>query len=102
MELSEGMSYIIWDITSSSTARRPLAPIPRSMDLSATASRAPGVKTSFTISYSSSFWYCLTRAFLGSVRIFTKSSRLSGDREVITGRRPTSSGIMPNFSRSWG
>ena len=32
------MSYMIWDITSSSTARRPLAPIPRSMDLSATAS----------------------------------------------------------------
>ena len=52
---SEGMSYMTWVMTPSSTARSPLAPMPRSTDLSATASRAPGVKTSFTSSYSSSF-----------------------------------------------
>ena len=74
----------------------------RSMALSATASSASGVNSRSTSSYSISFLYCFTRAFLGSVRIFTKSSRVRLLREAITGRRPTSSGMMPNFSRSWG
>ncbi len=41
-------------------------------------------------------------AFLGSVRICMRESSSSARRELMIGRRPTSSGMMPNFTRSWG
>ena len=99
---SEGTSYIIRVMTSSRMARRPRAPMPRSTARPATASRASGVNSRSTSSYSINFRYCFTREFLGSVRICTICSRPRDRSVVITGRRPTSSGMMPNFSRSWG
>ena len=49
-----------------------------------------------------SFWYCLTSAFFGSVRICTSASSVSSPSVATTGRRPTSSGIRPNLIRSSG
>ena len=83
-------------------ARRPRAPVPRTIAWSATASIASAVNSSSTPSSSKSFWYCLTSALRGSVRIWTSASRLSLSTVAITGSRPTNSGIRPNFSRSSG
>ena len=55
-------------------ARRPRAPVPRSMALSAMAAMASSVNSSSTPSSSKSFWYCLTSALRGSVRIWTSAS----------------------------
>ena len=63
---------------------------------------APSVNLSFTPSISNSFWYCLTSAFLGSVRMRTSASSSSSSSVATTGRRPMNSGIMPNLSRSSG
>jgi hypothetical protein len=46
--------------------------------------------------------YCLTSAFLGSVRIWTSASSVSSAKAATTGMRPTSSGIRPNLIRSSG
>ena len=43
-----------------------------------------------------------TKAFFGSVRIRTRSSRSRASRAVRTGIRPTSSGMMPNLRMSCG
>ena len=83
-------------------ARRPRAPVPRRLAWSATASRASGVNSRSTPSSSKSRLYCLTRALRGSVRIWMSASRSRLCTLVMTGRRPTNSGIMPNFSRSSG
>ncbi|CUO13722.1 Uncharacterised protein [Flavonifractor plautii] len=70
------------------------------MARSAAASSAWVSKSSSTMSYSNSFWYCFTRAFFGSVRMRTSCPLSRAFRVVITGRRPTSSGMIPNLSRS--
>ncbi len=44
--------------------------------------------------------YCLTRAFFGSVMIWTRALTSSGMSGLMTGSRPMNSGIMPNSSRS--
>ena len=54
-------------------ARRPRAPVPRSSAWSATASMASSVNSSSTPSISNIFWYCLTSALRGSVRIWTRA-----------------------------
>ena len=83
-------------------ARRPRAPVPRSMALSAMAAMAPSVNSSSTPSSSKSFWYCLTSALRGSVRIWTSASWSSLFTLAISGRRPMNSGIRPNLVRSSG
>ena len=45
---------------------------------------------------------CFTIAFFGSVRIRIRSSLSRSSRDTVTGTRPTSSGISPNFTRSCG
>ena len=47
----------------------PRAPVPRCSAFLAIAVRAGGSKTSCTSSSAKNFWYCLTNAFFGSVRI---------------------------------
>jgi len=47
----------------------PRAPVPRSSAFLAIAVSAAGSKTSWTSSSAKNFWYCLTKAFFGSVRI---------------------------------
>jgi hypothetical protein len=56
------------------TARRARAPVLRAMALWAIACRASSVKVSLAPSNWKSCWYCLTSAFLGSVRICTRAS----------------------------
>ena len=64
MELSNASSMIDFN------AR---APVPRSSASSAMASSDPFWKTSSTLSSEKNFWYCLTSAFFGSVRMRTMS-----------------------------
>ena len=66
---SEGISYITSSSTSSIVVRRPRAPVLRSSACLAVASSASSVKISSTLSRAKNFWYCLTTAFFGSVRI---------------------------------
>ena len=68
----------------------------------AIAASADGRISSSTPSIVNSFWYCLTSAFFGSVRICTSASSVSSPSVATTGRRPTSSGIRPNLIRSSG
>ena len=93
---SEGTSYISCVNIPSITARRPRAPMFRSMALSAMASSASGANSRSTSSYSSSFLYCFTRAFSAPAKSGTRSPRCSALRGQ-SNRRPTSSGIRPNF-----
>src|SRR5947208_2462887 len=88
--------------TSSMMARRPRAPVWRRMAWSAMASRASRSKSSSTPSSSNRRWYCFTRALRGSTRIWSRASRSRLWTEVMTGRRPMNSGIMPNLTRSSG
>ena len=83
-------------------ALNPLAPIFLFNALFAISVSASWVNSNFTPSNLHNFWYCLTIAFLGLVKIFIKvcSSKLS--RVVITGNLPTNSGIIPCFIRSSG
>ena len=83
-------------------ARSPRAPVPRSMALSAMAAMASSVNSSSTPSSSKSFWYCLTSALRGSVRIWTSASWSSLLTLAISGSRPMNSGIRPNLVRSSG
>ena len=46
--------------------------------------------------------YCLTSAFFGSTRMRTRSSSDSSFSDVMTGMRPTNSGIMPYLFKSSG
>ena len=98
----EGMSNITSHITSSITARRPRAPVPRSSALRAIARTAAGSKVSPTPSIPRIFRYCLMIAFFGSARIRTSASSSRLSSVTTTGRRPTSSGIRPKRSRSSG
>src|SRR5258705_264592 len=70
---SEGSSYITSSMTSSSTARRPRAPVPRFIASRAIAATASSVNLSRTFSSSKYFWYCLRIAFFGSRRMRTSA-----------------------------
>ena len=67
-------------------ARSPRAPVPRSSALSAMEAMASSVNSSSTPSSSKSFWYCLTRALRGSVRIWTRASLSSLLTLAISGQ----------------
>ena len=84
------------------SARRPRAPVLRASAVFASAFSAAGSNESSTPSIASSFWYCLTSEFFGSVRIRTRSSSERSFIVVMTGRRPVNSGMRPNFTRSSG
>ena len=64
---------------------------------SAMASKAPDSNSKATSSKLRRRWYCLTSAFLGSVRICTKSSLVKRSSAATIGKRPMNSGIKPNF-----
>src|SRR5690606_17671791 len=98
----EGTSNITGCSASSRIARRPRAPVSRSVARSALAPSALRAKSSSTPSSANIFCYCLTSALRGSVRIVMSASRSRSETLVMTGRRPMTSGIRPNFSRSSG
>ena len=68
----------------------------------ATDFSASSVKVRRTSSISNSFWYCLTSAFLGSIRICTSAFSSRSVKVATTGSRPTNSGIRPNFKQIVG
>ena len=86
----------------SSIERKPRAPVLRASAFFAMALSACGLASSSTPSMLNSFWYCLIRAFLGSVRICMSAFSSSSSRVATTGKRPTNSGIRPNLMRSSG
>src|SRR5687768_989881 len=97
-----GRRYIKSSMISSHTARSARAPVSRFSARSAMASSAPGVNSTSLPSMRKNFWYCLTIAFFGLVRIDTSVSVSSGSSVAHSGRRPTNSGIIPNSTRSSG
>jgi hypothetical protein len=97
-----GTSYMMSSIAFSRMARRPRAPALFFMAARAMATSAPSVNLRVTPSISSSFLYCFTSALRGRVRMSTSAGWSSSSRLVMTGRRPTNSGIIPNLSRSSG
>ena len=99
---SLGKSYMVCCNTFSQMARRPRAPVFCSTALWAMAWSDSAVKVSLQPSISNMRWYCLTRAFLGCVRIGMRSSSDRPRVWVMTGTRPTNSGIMPNLCKSSG
>jgi hypothetical protein len=69
------------------------------------AESASSASVRSALSISNRRWYCLTKAFLGSVRIFLRTDSSRSSSVATTGRRPTNSGISPHFSRPlslWG
>ena len=76
---------------------RALAPVPSSKAFFAISLIALSENIRWILSLLNSLSYSLVIAFFGKVRIFSKSSKVSGSSLVITGRRPRISGIMPNF-----
>ena len=64
-----GSLYIRSSMISSHTARRARAPVSRFRARSAISCRAPGVNSRSLPSMRKNFWYCLTSAFFGSVRM---------------------------------
>src|SRR5262245_21351763 len=98
----EGSSYIVLSRTSSMIARRPRAPVARRIAWSAIALNESSVNSSSTPSNSKNLRYCLTSAFFGLVRMSTNASLSRLWTLVMTGRRPTNSGISPYLRRSSG
>src|SRR5438552_1099666 len=97
-----GNWYIKSSIKSSRIIRKPRAPSFLSMACFATARKALSVNRNVTCSNSNSRWYWRTSAFLGLVRMATRLFRSRSVNALITGRRPTNSGINPNWMRSQG
>jgi hypothetical protein len=95
-----GTSNIASPNTSSNTPRSPLAPPPRFNPTSATALKAPLVNCSSLPYRSKISVYCLTSAFLGSRRIWIRSSFDNGCRVDRIGSRPRNSGIKPYCCKS--
>mmetsp|Transcript_42319 Transcript_42319/g.99336 ORF Transcript_42319/g.99336 Transcript_42319/m.99336 type:complete len:220 (-) Transcript_42319:6516-7175(-) len=99
---SAGRSNMVSIRACSMMERKPRAPVLRARALRAMAASAGLRISSSTPSISNSCWYCLTSAFLGSVRIWTSASSVNSPRVATTGRRPTSSGMRPNLMMSSG
>src|SRR4029453_17697827 len=98
----EGSSYIVLSRTSSMIARSPRAPVARRIAWSAIASSEPSVNSSSTPSNSKNLWYWRTSAFFGLVRMSTSAGLSRLWTLVMTGSRPTNSGINPYLRRSSG
>src|SRR3990172_1852013 len=69
--------------------------------ISAIASIASGANLSATRSVFRSSTYCVIRAFWGSVRMRTKSSRVRGSSSTRIGNRPCSSGMRSAGLATW-
>ena len=80
--------------------RSPRAPVLSSLALRAMEYSASFSNSSSTPSSLNRCLYWVMAEFLGSVSTLTISSSLRSDRAVMTGRRPMSSGMMPNLIRS--
>ncbi len=98
----EGISYIISNMISSKMLLSPLAPVFLSMAFFAIPNNAPSSNSSSTPSIANNSLYCFTRAFFGSVNIFTKDSSSNSSKVTMTGSLPTNSGISPYLRRSSG
>ena len=98
--LRSGKLNIVSRSIFSSIVLNPLAPVFLSNAFLAIDESASLVNSSFTFSKPKSFWYCLTKAFFGLVRISINASLLRSSSVAITGNLPTNSGIRPNFKRS--
>ena len=92
------MSLIISSIIDLS----PLAPVFLSIALSTISSNALSSNSSSTSSIWNSFLYCFTNAFFGFVTISINAFLSNSSSVAIIGKRPTNSGINPNFSKSCG
>ena len=86
--------------TFSKMLRSPRAPVFVLFAIFAIRRNASSSNVKSTPSIYSILRYCLIIEFCGSVRIRTKSSSDNGFVCVITGKRPISSGISPNFFKS--
>ena len=82
--------------------RSPRAPVLRSIAFLAMAPSASSVTVRSIPSISNSCRYCLSSAFLGSVRMSLSEASSRSSSVATTGRRPTNSGIRPYLSRSSG
>src|SRR5256885_66448 len=69
--------------------------------ISAIASTGSGANRRVTCSVFRSSTYCVIRAFRGSVRMRTKSSRVKGSSSTRIGKRPWSSGIRSDGLAMW-
>ena len=98
----EGASNIVSSSSFSTMERRPRAPVFCVKARSAIASIASGVKSRSKSSKAKDARNCFIIAFFGSVRMRTKSSFVSSLRATLIGKRPISSGIRPNFTKSSG
>ena len=99
---NDGRSYITSISDPSKIERNPRAPVLRAMAFLAIAANAPGRTSNSDPSIPSKAWYCLTKAFLGSVRICTNAVSSNWVKVANTGKRPISSGIKPNLIKSSG
>ena len=99
---SDGASNISFVSIFSTIALSPLAPVFSSIVLLAISRLASSVISKSMLSSLKSFVYCLIREFFGSVKILQSASSSSSSRTVITGSLPTSSGTIPNLTRSCG
>src|SRR6266704_2028860 len=97
-----GRSNMRSSSTCSRMERRPRAPVFRARAFVAIACSACGRTSRSTPSMPKSFWYCLIRAFFGSVSIWIKACSSSSTSVATTGSRPTNSGISPYLMRSSG
>src|SRR5712692_9495470 len=97
-----GRSNMMSSSTCSMIERNPRAPVFRAKALLAIACSACCLTSRSTPSMPNSFWYCLMRAFFGSVRIWISACSSSSSSVATTGKRPTNSGISPYLIRSSG
>src|SRR5438128_2126081 len=97
-----GRSNMMSSSTCSMIERKPRAPVFRARALLAIACSACCLISRSTPSMPNSFWYCLMRAFFGSVRIWISACSSSSSSVATTGKRPTNSGISPYLIRSSG
>src|SRR3989449_361972 len=97
-----GRSNMMSSSTCSMIERKPRAPVFRARALLAIACSACGRTSRSTPSMPNSFWYCLMRAFFGSVSIWISACSSSSSSVATTGSRPTNSGISPYLIRSSG
>lgn len=82
--------------------RRARAPVPIVRALEAILWSAEVVKLSFMPERSKRVSYWVMRELRGSVRMRRRREWLREESAVVTGMRPTSSGMKPNFCRSEG
>ena len=97
-----GSSNMVSSRMISRIERRPRAPVLRSIAFLEIAESASSESVRSTFSISNNRRYCFTNAFFGSSRTRLSAGSSRSSRVASTGRRPTNSGIRPNFNRSSG